>query len=612
MITRRDAFWLSASLVPLVARIGTAAEPTAPTPTPPKTLNDYFPFTPPKSKAEWAKRREELREQVLVSQGLWPMPEKTPLNPVVHGKIERDGYTIEKVYFASMPGHYVSGNLYRPASLNREGVEKTRPGVLSPHGHAENGRLHESTDARIATDFAIGAETDRAAAKYYHQARCANLAMMGFVVFHYDMVGYADSTAIPHREGFKDAAAELRLQSFMGLQTWNSIRALDFLCGLPDVDAKRIGVTGASGGGTQTFMLCAVDDRPAAAFPAVMVSTAMQGGCVCENASYLRVDTGNVELAALFAPKPLAMSAADDWTKDIMALGFPDLKQLYTLLGAPDNVAAQAWLKFPHNYSQPSREFMYSWFSEHLLGKPGEIEEKPFVPVPPKELRVYDADHPRPADELSADQLRVRMAKASDSHMAKLTPTDATSLVKFKDVVGTAPRAMVGTPSSDIDLGTKRSAGVVDGISVRDHFMDHKMPMLGGGPIAVPRTTLTAPNSRGETVVIWLHPAGRSSVCSEDRLDPTVQRLVNAGCQVVVPWLADFGKLSWPASAVTTPQHGHVFGGYTFGYNRTLLANRVRNVLGTISYIQAEQKNAKTIELVGWASSARSPFSLAH
>src|SRR5271165_2685068 len=104
------------------------------------------------------------------------------------------------------------------------------------------------------------------------------LARLGCVVFHYDMVGNSDSMQIKHREGFKDVDAQLRLQTFMNLQTWNSVRIVDFLLTLPDVDPGRIGITGASGGGTQTFMLCALDDRPAVAFPAVMVSTEMQGG----------------------------------------------------------------------------------------------------------------------------------------------------------------------------------------------------------------------------------------------------------------------------------------------------------------------------------------------
>src|SRR5437763_2951785 len=157
------------------------------------------------------------------------------------------------------------------------------------------------------------------------------------------MVGYADSQQITHGEGFTDAQAELRLQSFMGLQTYNSIRALNFLLSLVDVDPNRIGVTGASGGGTQTFLLGAVDDRPTAAFPAVMVSTAMQGGCICENCSYLRVGAGNIDLAGLFAPKPLGMSGANDWTIDIETKGLPELKALYKLYRAEDQVMAKCF-----------------------------------------------------------------------------------------------------------------------------------------------------------------------------------------------------------------------------------------------------------------------------
>src|SRR5436309_163986 len=339
---------------------------------PPKTLEGYFPFIVPKTKDLWEARRKQLREQLLVATGLWPMPEKTPFNAVVHGKVEKDGYTIEKVFFASLPGHYVCGNLYRPllASGGRKPPESEKhPGALFAHGHWADGRFHDAGEKAAKASVDAGGEPDLDRGRFFMQAIPVTLARLGFVVFQYDMVGYADSTAIPHREGFKDAEAELRLQSFMGLQTWNSIRAMDFLASLPDVDPKRLGMTGASGGGTQTFMLAALDDRLAAAFPAVMVSTGMQGGCVCENCSLLRVNTGNVEIAGLFAPKPQAFSAANDWTKEFMTKGLPELKDLYKLYGAEDKVAVRAWLEYGHQYNVHARQMMYSWFRKHLQGK---------------------------------------------------------------------------------------------------------------------------------------------------------------------------------------------------------------------------------------------------
>ena len=619
MMTRRDLLaTAAASVIPggFLCRCGAAddADPTRvftgdkkPTDVrlgPPKTLNDYFPFAVPKTKEAWEARRNQLREQLLVANGLWPLPEKTPLNPVIHGKTERDGYTIEKVFFASMPGHYVSGSLYRPL-VEQDKLAKL-PAVLCPHGHWANGRFYEATDASVAADLKRGAETTKEGARYPLQARCANLAMMGFVVFHYDMVGNADSKAIPHREGFKDVEAELRAQNFMGLQTWNSIRALDFVESLPGVDPKRIGVTGASGGGTQTFMLCAVDDRLAAAFPAVMVSTAMQGGCVCENCSGLRVNTGNVEIAALFAPKPMALSCADDWTKEFMTKGFPDLQALYGLYGAKDKVAAKAWLDFPHNYSQPSREFMYSWFANHLLGRNSEIPEKPFVPVPPKELSVYDADHPRPKDELDAPKLREVMTKASDAQMKALEPKDAKSLAEFKRVVGTALRRMVNSeplPSESIGLrGTPENLltnwpegmkgfkclyyrnvnrDVVHPALIPPQYPpDRDRIDLG---IHIPVFGAWSPKAPGnrdqfDRTIIWVHPRGKASLFENGKWVPVAKKLLDSGYRVVAPDVLltgeQVGEKSFPVDKN--------YAGYTYGYNRTLLANRVRDVLAVI------------------------------
>jgi len=557
----------------------------------PKTLNDYFPFTPPASREAWEARRKQVREQMLVSTGLWPMPEKTPLNPVIHGKIDRDEYTIEKVFFASYPGHYVSGNLYRP-----KGRIGKLPGVLCPHGHWHDGRFYDALatygEKRIETELKSGAEKTRAGARFPLQARCAQLARMGCVVFHYDMVGNADSRQINHTEGFTDVGAELRLQSFMGLQTYNSVRALDFLVSLPDVDAGRIGVTGASGGGTQTFMLCGIDDRPSVAFPAVMVSTAMQGGCICENCSGLRRDSGNVEFAALFAPKPLGMSAADDWTKEIEAKGLPELKALYRLYGVEDHVMARAFLQFGHNYNQVSREVMYGWFNKHLgLGQPEPVVEKPFVPVPPRELSVYDEQHPRPGDASNAEGLRKKMTEISDAQIEALLPRNEASLKQFQHVVGKALQMMVNDrlPAADEvearEIGDKEER---DGLQWRKYLLGRK-----GKSEQVPAIGLMGKEFDGK-VVVWIHPAGKASIFENGKLTAAAQRIVDKKGAILAVDTFLTGEFQ-PAMPMPIDKK---YAGHTFGYNRPLLANRIHDILTAVAFASGHEKT-KSVHLLG-------------
>jgi hypothetical protein len=163
------------------------------------------------------------------------------------------------------------------------------------------------------------------------------------------------------------------------------------------VDPERIAMTGASGGGTQTMLLAAIDPRVKLSFPAVMVSTAMQGGCTCENACLLRVGTGNVEFAGLFAPKPLGMTTANDWTKEMATKGFPELKQLYSLLGAPENVMLHRGEHFPHNYNAVSRTAFFTWLNRHFkLGNKEPVLERDYRGVPREQLSVWDAEHPAP------------------------------------------------------------------------------------------------------------------------------------------------------------------------------------------------------------------------
>jgi len=307
-----------------------------------RTVDTHMPLPQFTSLKAWEDRKAFLRNQILVSAGLSPMPEKAPLHPQVFGKIEEKDYTIEKVLIETLPGFYLGGNLYRP----RNGKAK-HPGILNPHGHWPYGRLENQP---LYSGPSLG----------------ISFARQGYVVFAYDMVGYTDTIQIPHYFG----SAEQRLWSFgpLGLQLWDSIRSLDFLASLEDVDASRLGITGASGGGTQAFLLTAVDDRIQFASPVNMVSAIMQGGDLCENAPGLRLNTSNVEIAAMFAPKPmLLVSATGDWTHNVPKEEYPAIQKIYGLYGKSDQVEV-IQVREEHNFNQLSREAVYRFFAKHNPG----------------------------------------------------------------------------------------------------------------------------------------------------------------------------------------------------------------------------------------------------
>lgn len=565
----------------------------------PRNLRDaYHPWAPPATLDNWQAESQQIREQVLISCGLWPMPEKTPLDPVIHGRIDRGDYIVEKVYFASRPGHYVTGNLYRPKE-----ADGAIPGVLCPHGHWPNGRFYDAGPENAAQQIQSGAEEYMSGARFPLQARMVQLARLGCVVFHYDMVGYADSNVIDHRAGFNDVEAELRIQNKLGLQTWNSIRALDFLLSLPDVDTDRIGVTGASGGGTQTFMLCAIDERPDVAFPAVMVSTAMQGGCVCENASCLRHDINNIALAALFAPRPMALSGADDWTIDIETKGLPELKQVYSLYDQPGLVNAVCYPQFQHNYNQVAREMMLAWFNEHLgLDNDAATDQSDFWPIPPEQLSVFDEDHPVPGDAKTAAELRAAMTAEQEEQFAALMPESADELESYREIVG---------PAVDVLLGESPSGSNAIEFTIRDETQVDSYQLIkghcgrAGSGEQIPVVVLVPSEFQGDAVV-WIDGAGKSHLFGEDGT-PTeqVRELLNAGRIVISADVFLTGEFE--NTAYERPSVDANYPGYTFGYNRPLLSERVRDIT-TIIAGAAGHEDVERVHLVG--TGAAGPWTL--
>ena len=306
-------------------------------------------------RASWEKRAQRIRKGLIEGMQLPSKIYRGPLKPVVHSKRLHDGYTVENVAFESMPGFFVTGNLYKPtAKLSSYAA------VLAPHGHGKDPRFQE-----------------------YVQKRCATLARMGAVVFAYDMIGFGDSQQCDHKH-----------PRAVSIQTINSIRSLDFLLSQPGIDTSRVGVTGESGGGTQTFLLTALDDRVKVSVPVVMVSAHFFGGCTCESGMPIHksVDhqTSNVEIAALAAPRPmLLISCGKDWTSNTPEVEYPYIKNIYRFYGKEQNVGNVHFKDEGHDYGDRKRAAAYRFLAQHLglslqaiTEKDGSITES-FVTVEP-------------------------------------------------------------------------------------------------------------------------------------------------------------------------------------------------------------------------------------
>ena len=320
--------------------------------------------------SEWQTRAKQVKQGILRGANLDPLPAPSPLRPIFGPLREYRGYTVQNVAFESVPGFFVTGNLYMP-----RGRAGKHAGILCPHGHFADGRF-------------------RAA----HQIRCATLARMGAVVFAYDMVGRGESTQMGHQQS-----------AALTMQILNSMRAIDFLCSLPPVDPERIGVTGASGGGTQTFLLAALDQRVAASAPVVMVAANYYGGCKCESGLPIHKsrihNTNNAEIAALSAPRPLLLvSCGADWTQHTPTIEMPYIRRIFEFYNQGEAVENAHFPKQHHDYNQSKRKAVYAFLARHLkldhdsvTTTDGNIDESDILIETPEVLKVFNDHNPRPA-----------------------------------------------------------------------------------------------------------------------------------------------------------------------------------------------------------------------
>jgi dienelactone hydrolase len=324
----------------------------------------------------WEKRANKIKGGIIKGMELGQMPKiEGNFNAVVRNAKHMDGYIVENITIESFPGFYITGNLYTPVTKRDKYAA-----ILAPHGHLKDSRLRKDT-----------------------QIRCATLARMGAIVFAYDMVGFGESVQVNHE-----------IPIAMTLQTWNSKRVLDYLLSRPDVDPERIGMSGASGGGTQTFLLTAIDDRIKVSAPVVQVSAHFFGGCICESGMpvhrYNGFQTNNVEIAALCAPRPLLLvSNGEDWTRNTPIIEYPYIKRVYALYNAEHKVENVHLATEIHDYGYSKRVAVYNFFAHHLKLNNRNIPynngyKEDFVKILSPELRVFDKNHPMPSNALMGDQ----------------------------------------------------------------------------------------------------------------------------------------------------------------------------------------------------------------
>jgi hypothetical protein len=319
-----------------------------------------------------------------------------------------------------------------------------------------------------------------------------------------------------------------------------------------------------------------------------MVSTAMQGGCTCENASLLRVNTGNVEFAALFAPKPQGLTTADDWTKEMAEKGFPELRQLYALVGAKDNVMLHRGEHFPHNYNAVSRAAFYGWLNRHFkLGFDEPVVERDYEPLTRDELTVWNKDHPAP--KAADPDFERRLLRWFTDDAEKQLHAAAARPDQLRAVIGGAVESLIGRSfdtAGEVEwkLTTKEDQGQYIEMAgvLRNRTYCEELPVVW----------LYPKKWNGRTVV-WLDGAGKSALYETDgAVKPAVMELVKGGVTVLGADLLfqgaflENGEASEQTRKVENPREAAA---YTFGYNHALFAQRTHDVLTLVKFLRTAE-----------------------
>jgi len=541
---------------------------------------DHFVLRMPEVKTldQWEARRKVLREKLLLSAGLWPLPERTDLRARVFDEREGEGFKVAKVYFESLPGYLATGNLYLPTK-----GQGPYPAVICPHGHWKYGRLTNIESGSLP-------------------GRCIDFARMGFVVLSIDMVGFNDCFQLPHDENKSRAQLKAdvpqpyepryyranfdfpiaRLYGFNlgGLQLWNCIRGVDFLCSLEQVDTTRIGATGASGGASQTLMLMNVDERIKVAAPVNIIGAKKHPGCRCENMPGLWVDMSTVELSAAFAPRPLLLISAteDPWTNSFPHRELPIFKKYYAFYDAEEMVK-NVHVVAGHNYNAESRAAVYQWFCRHLKSQFPPISDPVAVPTEIKELgdlRVFP-EKILPEAAIHGRRVINNWQEASEKAFTAMLPASASEMGGFVSTFRTklARVLQLELPQSEEILSHVEKERKVGGISYTAVLLGRQ----GKGDRIELESLASGDVSAGTLLLVYPQEMGGLLIPGSETVQPWIEPLLSKGYRVCRLSGYASGKLQIPQS---------VWDSYDWprAYNRDNRLNGIQDIITALAYVK--------------------------
>lgn len=383
---------------------------------------------------DWQSKRARYREEYLTMLGLWPLPERTPLRTTVTGTVEGDGFVVEKLWYQSRPGLYVTANLYRPADTAKDAK---LPAVLYVCGHSGMGRNGNKTA---------------------FQSHGIWFARHGYISLVVDTLQLGEIAAI-HHGTYREGRWWWHSRGYTpaGVECWNGVRGIDLLVARDDVDPNRVAVTGISGGGAATFWIAAADERAAVAvpvsgmadLPSYVGNRVINGHCDC---MFLHNAFGWpwTRIAALIAPRPLLFVNSDadsifpmDANERIIAR----LERLYSLYGASDRVDAAVSIG-GHAYRKDIRQAAYRFINTWLVNDSRVVTDSEVdlvssrgsdasYPIAPEDLRVFPTDADIPADELNTtiDQHFVPIAEVEPPRDGSYDTRRAELVAKLRELV---------------------------------------------------------------------------------------------------------------------------------------------------------------------------------